>query len=113
VADRAAHKSFLGWNVVDCDDGAVRAAPVGQYQPNAFGLYDVHGNVAEWVLDCWHISYDNAPRDGAAWPIRGECVDHVVRGGGWGDGADAVRVTDRRPASTPGDARGFRVVREL
>jgi formylglycine-generating enzyme required for sulfatase activity len=113
VADRSAHQRFMGWSVVDCDDGAVRTAPVGQYRPNAFGVYDVHGNAAEWVLDCWHISYDNAPRDGVAWQVRGQCIDRVVRGGSWGNGADAVRVTDRRPASTPGDSRGFRVVREL
>jgi formylglycine-generating enzyme required for sulfatase activity len=113
VADQTTGKSFIGWDVVDCDDGALRTAPVGRYLPNAFGLYDVEGNAAEWVLDCWHISYENAPSDGRAWLRNGHCTDHVVRGGSWADAADGVRLSDRRPASTPGDSRGFRVVREL
>lgn len=113
VADQTTRKSFIGWDAVDCNDGVLRTAPVGQYLPNAFGLYDVHGNAAEWVLDCWHMSYENAPSDGRAWLRNGQCTDHVVRGGSWADAADGVRLSDRRPASTPGDSRGFRVVREL
>ena len=60
---------------------------VGGFAPNAWGLHDVHGNVWEWVQDCWHGSYDGAPIDGSAldggW--RGECSRAVVRGGSWGD----------------------------
>jgi formylglycine-generating enzyme required for sulfatase activity len=113
VADATLHKSFPAWNAIDCSDGYVRIAPVGQFLPNAFGLHDVHGNVSEWVADCWHMSYENAPSDGSAWSVSGECIDHVVRGGAWTNDASAVRVTDRRPASTPSEERGFRVVREF
>lgn len=58
--------------------------PVGSYAPNAFGIYDMHGNVAEWVEDCWHDNYDGAPSDGSAWTSK--CQDSafvVYRGGSW------------------------------
>ncbi len=48
------------------------AHPVGEKQPNAFGLYDMHGNVTEWVEDCWHPSFEGAPDDGSAWVM--DCV---------------------------------------
>src|SRR5262249_44266951 len=57
-----------------CSDGvSVGTAPVGQYKPNAFGLYDMLGNVSEWVEDCFHDSYIGAPTDGAAW-TSGRCI---------------------------------------
>ena len=57
-------------------------APVGSYPANAFGLHDVHGNVWEWVEDCWNDSYNGAPSNGSAWE-SGECVERVLRGGSW------------------------------
>jgi formylglycine-generating enzyme required for sulfatase activity len=57
-------------------------ADVGSYAPNAFGLYDMHGNALEWVQDCWNESYRGAPSDGSAW-TSGDCVYRVTRGGSW------------------------------
>ena len=56
---------------------------VGSFPGNNFGLHDVHGNVWEWVEDCWNGSYDGAPTDGSAW-TAGECNERVLRGGSWG-----------------------------
>ena len=55
--------------------------PVGQFPPNAFGLYDMHGNVWEWCQDNWHDDYNGAPTDGSAW--LGDNKNHVLRGGSW------------------------------
>jgi formylglycine-generating enzyme required for sulfatase activity len=56
--------------------------PVDSFTPNPWGLYQVHGNVLEWVEDCWHENYEGAPADGSAW-LSGDCQYHVVRGGNW------------------------------
>ena len=78
-----------------CSDGVgERTAEVGRYQPNSFGLYDMHGNVYEWVEDCWNESYRYAPRNERAW-MQGDCRRRVVRGGSWFSGprslASAIR----------------------
>jgi len=54
------------WSVANCHDGYVTSAPAGSFIPNAFGLYDTLGNVAEWVEDCWKNSYEDHPNDGSA-----------------------------------------------
>jgi formylglycine-generating enzyme required for sulfatase activity len=56
--------------------------PVDNFAPNPWGLYQVHGNILEWVEDCWHENYDRAPSDGSAW-AAGECGRRVLRGGNW------------------------------
>ena len=62
---------------------------VGQKRPNAFGLYDMHGNVWEWTQDCWHDNYSGAPIDGSAWTIGCTNRNRVLRGGSWyGNPAD-------------------------
>ena len=76
----------IGHNRASCNgcggqwDG--KRAPVGSFGANAFGLYDIHGNVWEWVQDCWNESYAGAPTDGSAWG-RGDCSRRVLRGGSW------------------------------
>ncbi len=90
--------------------------PVAQKKPNAFGLYDMSGNVREWVQDCYHDNYDNAPSDGRAW-VR-NCYarsTYVTRGGSWDEGQEASRASDRLAAKfNKRDVNiGFRLVRKL
>ena len=59
-----------------------KTAPVGSFNPNAFGLYDMAGNVWRWVQDCYHGDYTGAPTDGSAW-TSGDCSRRVIRGGSW------------------------------
>ena len=92
-----------------------RTTPVGTFAPNAFGLYDVHGNVLEWMEDCWHDSYRGAPSDGTAWTIGGDCGRRVLRGGSWILNPWFLRSAARH-GDTTGDRAfdaGFRVARTL
>lgn len=57
--------------------------PVGEKKPNAWGLYDMHGNAFEWCEDVWHDSYEGAPADGSAWLQGGDQGSRVLRGGAW------------------------------
>jgi formylglycine-generating enzyme required for sulfatase activity len=93
---------------------APTAVEVGSFRPNAFGLYDMHGNEFEWVQDCWQQSYNGAPSDGSAW-TKGQCQRRVLRSCSW-----ICRATDEAPRSAARwpmdrDARGFgfRVARAL
>lgn len=95
-------------------DGYWGPAPAKSFPADAFGLFDMEGNVSEWVEDCWHDNYVRAPRDSTAWVNPG-CERHVVRGGSWGSDPDQVRSAFRIAAA--GDTRsarvGFRVARDL
>ena len=97
-----------------CDDRYLETAPVGTFKPNRFGLYDMLGNVWEWVEDCWNASYAGAPDDGRPW-LTGDCSKRVMRGGGWYFGPRNVRSAKRIniPASGSGHDVGFRVARTL
>ena len=68
--------------------------PVNSFSPNPFGLYTVHGNVWEWVEDCWSENYSGAPTDGSAW-TTGDCRYRVLRGGSWIDGPSRLRSAYR------------------
>lgn len=95
-------------------DAVGRTAPVASYPPNAFGLHDLHGNVREWVSDCWNPDYQGAPVDGSPW-MTGDCGRAVLRGGAWSDPAILLRSASRtRPSGAfHNDRTGFRVVREI
>ena len=100
--------------IPDYADGHWGPAPVRSYPAEAFGTFDLVGNVSEWVLDCWHDSYRRAPRDGSAWVNPG-CSDRVIRGASWASSLDRARSAYRQstPADTTNARVGFRVVREL
>ncbi len=89
-------------------------SPAGHFQPNPWGIYDIAGNLSEWVADCWHESYARAPSDGSAWINRG-CEKRVIKGGSWGSAPERVRSAYRTKAvpETTSNRVGFRVVREL
>lgn len=116
LLDIAGHNLRPNWFwSVHCLDGYAFTAPVGSYPPNPWGVYDMQGNVWEWVQDCWHNDYTGAPTDGSAWTQGGDCSKRVNRGGGWGNHPRTLRVAKRDADSATGygDAFGFRVVREL
>jgi serine/threonine-protein kinase len=88
-----------------------KTATVKSFQPNAFGLYDMHGNVWEWTQDCWNDSYHGSPTDGSAWHT-GDCSAGVLRGGSWLNEANLLRATFRTGYSRSASANvnGFRLV---
>ena len=93
--------------------------PVGRFRPNAFGLYDVYGNVWEWVQDCYHENYVGAPADGNAWESD-SCVLRVLRGGSYRSTSAELRPAYRRASRsvffgrlTDYEDYGFRVARSM
>ena len=114
VGDRAA-RAALGVVTIDCDDGFTYTAPVRSFPPNAWGLYDMHGNVWQWVGDCFaDRGYAGAPTDGSA--VQGRpCHQRVLRGGGWNNSA-AVQRSAYRDHARPGGRHanaGLRLARPL
>jgi formylglycine-generating enzyme required for sulfatase activity len=92
-----------------------RTAEVGSFKPNAFGLYDMHGNVWEWVEDCYIGTYAGMPRDGSAPATACADGDRVVRGGSWYNSAKSLRSASR-DSDTPDmryDILGFRLARTI
>lgn len=94
--------------------GIGETAEVGSFPPNNWGLYDMHGNVWEWVEDCYAQNYTDAPTDGSA-RIFPACGSRVLRGGSWDYGPEDLRssVRYRLPAYYRVNEIGFRVAREL
>ena len=92
-----------------------RTVEVGQFPANGFGLHDMHGNMREWVEDCWHDSYAGAPADGGAWLTDGNCGSRVLRGGSWYSNPRNLRSADRSWGGTGNRYPnvGFRVARTL
>lgn len=97
----------------ECTDNFAYTAPVGKFQPNRFGLYDMLGNADEWVEDCWKENYLGASSTQDALQFSGNCSERISRGGAWVVIPKYVRAAFRisGPASYRGHATGFRVAR--
>ncbi|MFS2027701.1 bifunctional serine/threonine-protein kinase/formylglycine-generating enzyme family protein [Massilia sp. CT11-137] len=89
--------------------------PVGMFPANPWGLFDMHGNVWEWVQDVVHDNYDGAPLDGSAWEEGGDQARRILRGGSWLYNPRYLRAALRNgfSAALSNDIVGFRIVRDL
>ncbi|MDD9824672.1 MAG: SUMF1/EgtB/PvdO family nonheme iron enzyme [Gammaproteobacteria bacterium] len=87
---------------------------VGGLPANGFGLHETVGNVSEWIEDCWHPNYVEAPTNSRVW-LGGDCSYRVIRGGSYESPEKAVRTAarDRAPATTRQQTIGFRIARDL
>ena len=114
-ADAAFAQRWEDWTVASCNDGWVFTAPVGTFGANQFGLFDVLGNAREWVEDCWHDSYRDAPSDGRAWTSGGDCSIRALRSGAWTYTPQLLRAANRGYgiAADRVHIRGFRVASTL
>jgi formylglycine-generating enzyme required for sulfatase activity len=114
-ADQTAGAAFPTWSVAPCRDGYVFTAPVASFKPNKFGLYDMHGNVWEWIGDCQSESLAHLAQGApAARPCPAD-APHILRGGSWSDPPERLRSA-ARIAGPPRDRDqivGFRVARDL
>ena len=121
-AARAGSTTLFHWgNSVDCTKeqidpcGRMGTAVVGSFEPNSFGLFDIHGNVNEWTQDCWNNSYVGAPSDGSVW-TTGDCLSRVIRGGSWAISAYYWGRSASRASIVSSErsiATGFRLAQDL
>lgn len=104
--------SLLGRFAWFGQQGDIGTQLVGGREPNPWGLYDMYGNVWEWVQDCWHDNYANAPREGAVWN-GGDCSRRMLRGGSWNSPAEYARSAVRGSYSPQlnDPENGFRIAR--
>ncbi len=112
---------YANYGADECCQGAklgkdqwINTSPVGSFEPNKFGLYDMVGNVYQWLQDCANDNYQGAPTDGSAW-LKGDCEARELRGGSWYFFQENLRSAMRfyLPSMLRFNFIGFRVVREL
>jgi sulfatase modifying factor 1 len=111
--DRSGYKTF---DPMGCSDAQLNTAPVGSYAPNAFGVYDMTGNVSEWVEDCFTATHDALSSTGAPSMVEeGACPRRIAKGGSWGTLAHNLRIADRFPyvSGHRDDSIGIRVAKTL
>jgi sulfatase modifying factor 1 len=117
LKNNVANDQYKPNNKFNCFDNRLYTSDVKQYKPNNFGLYDVIGNVWEWVEDCWHNNYKSAPRTGKAWSdfCDGDPDQRIIRGGSWSSLPKASRSANRGRAKKQVRSTniGFRVVRDV
>ena len=124
-ATRANTKTRFWWgnkvgngnaNCKDCGGKWDRKSPadVADYPANPFGLYGTNGGVWEWVSDCWHKTYNGAPKDGSSWD-KADCRENVIRGGSWRNDATYIHSASRfkYDSSVRYLLNGFRVAKTL
>ena len=125
-AAKAGTNTLYSWgNKIDCSKARYgyfssecgspeSTIPVKSFSPNAFGLYDMHGNVQEWVQDCWNKNYNGAPSNGRAW-MSGVCISAVVRGGSYVGSPSDLRSAHRHtyPRSYRNYFAGFRLAQDI
>lgn len=106
--------NFL-YNENGSEVGVGRLMPVGSFAANAFGVYDLLGNVCEWTADVWHPSYHGAPTDGSAWISGGKPRCRTIRGGAWDHLPRVLRASwrDWAPEQARWDNLGFRIALTL
>ena len=107
--------NFNGDHAYGVEGGVNRAqtTPTGSFAPNAYGLYDMHGNVWEWTSDCWSEDHQSSAENGAV--SRANCDRRVLKGGAWNTGGWRLRAAHRiaKTQSAREYDNGFRVVRDL
>ena len=122
-AARSGSESEYSWgDKISCDyisysdkydycAGFFKPSVIKSYPANEFGLYDMHGNVSEWVSDCWNDDYNDAPENESA--RKGECRLKVIRGGSWKSEKKYLRSAGRQKKSGPENDLGFRLIKSI